>query len=173
MPQDTVASPESTAQVTSLMVRGPVPVLCAAVKPAHDEQTPHGGGHVGGRPGREQLMTVRWSDQDDAIILTVCGEIDGLTAPRLRMAIAETFDRLGGRLLVVDLTEVTLLGSPGLRTLRDSAEEAVHHRGLWPLRIVVDEARPVIRPIEMVGLDQILALYHSVSDALAGDGLHS
>src|SRR3954471_17589499 len=101
-------------------------------------------------------MTVRGSDQDDAIILTVCGEVDGLTAPRLRMAIAEAFDRLSGRPLVVDLTEVTLLGSPGLRILRDSAEEAVHHRGLRSLRIVVDEARSVVRPIEIVGVDQIL-----------------
>lgn len=149
-----------------------MPVLCAAVKPAHDEQTPHGGGHVGGRPDREQLMTVRWSDQGDATIITVHGDIDGLTAPRLRMAIADAFDRLSGRLLVVDLTQVTLLGSPGLRILRDSAEEAVHHRGLPPLRLVVDETRPAIRPIEIVGLDQILALYHSVADALAGDDLH-
>jgi anti-anti-sigma regulatory factor len=40
------------------------------------------------------------------------GEVDGLTAPRLRMAMAEAFDRLSGRPLVVDLTEVTLLARP-------------------------------------------------------------
>ena len=172
-PQDSAAGLESTAQVTRLMVRASVPVLCAGVKPAHDEQTPHGGGHVGEQPDREQLMAVRWSDQDDAIILTVCGEVDGLTAPRLRMAITEAFDRLSGRPLVVDLTDVTLLGSPGLQILRDSAGEAVHHQGLRPLRIVVDETRPVVRPIEIVGLDQILSLYHRIADALAGDDLHS
>lgn len=118
-------------------------------------------------------MTVRSSSQDEAIILTVCGDIDGLTAPRLRKAVAEAFDQLDGRLLVVDLTDVTVFGSPGLRILRDSADEAVHHRGLQPLRIVVDETRPVIRPIEMVGLDQILALYYSVDQALAGGDLLS
>jgi hypothetical protein len=82
----------------AVMSAGPaVPVLCAAVKPAHEEQIPHGGGHVGGRPDAEQLLTVRSSDHDDAIILTVCGDVDGLTAPRLRMAIEEAFDRLSGR----------------------------------------------------------------------------
>jgi anti-sigma B factor antagonist len=138
------------------------------VKPASDERMPDGGEHVSERPDREQLMTVRSSDQDGAIVLTVSGDVDGLTASRLRTAIAEAFDRLDGRLLVVDLTDVTLLGSPGLRILRNSADEAVHHRGLLPLRIVVDATRPVIRPIEIVGLDQVLALYHSVDHALAG-----
>lgn len=156
----------------SFFAMGSWPVLCVAVKPASDERTPDGGEHAGERPEREQLMTVRSSDQDDAVILTVSGDIDGLTAPRLRTAVAEAFDRLDGRLLVVDLTEVTLLGSPGLRILRDSADEAVHHHGLLPLRIVVDETRPVIRPIEIVGLDQILALYYSVDHALAGGDLH-
>lgn len=148
------------------------PVGCAVVKPASDERTPDGSEHVGEWPDREQLMTVRSSDQNNAVILTVRGDIDGLTASRLRTAITEAFDRLDGRLLVVDLTEVTLLGSPGLRILRESAEEAVHHRGLRPLRIVVDETRPVIHPIQIVGLDQILALYYSVDHALAGGELH-
>jgi anti-sigma B factor antagonist len=55
--------------------------------------------------------------------------------------------------------------------LLESADEAVHHRGLLPLRIVVDGARPVIRPIEIIGLDQILAVYDSVDHALAGGEL--
>ncbi len=117
-------------------------------------------------------MNLRLADRDDAVIITVRGEVDGLTTPRLRTAIAEAFGRLDGRPLVVDLAEVTFLGSPGLRTLRDSAEEAMNHEGFVPLRIVVDEARPVIRPIEIVGLDHILALYHSVDHALAGGDLH-
>jgi anti-sigma B factor antagonist len=55
----------------------------------------------------------------------------------------------------------------------DSAEEAVRHRAYLPLRVVVDGNRPVVRPIEIVGLDQILALYHSVDHALTGDDLHA
>jgi len=111
-------------------------------------------------------MTVRTVERSDALILHVEGDVDGLTAPRLTAAVTEAFDRLDGRLLVVDLAEVSFFGSTGLRTLRESAAEAVRHRGLGQLRVVVDQNRPVIRPIEIVGLDQVLALFHSVADAV-------
>jgi anti-sigma B factor antagonist len=144
-------------------------VLCVFVKPASDERTPDG---VENRhPAREQLMTVQTEDRDDVLILTVEGDVDGLTAPRLTAAMADAFQALAGRPLVLDLTDVQFLGSTGLRLLRDSAHEAVHHQGLQPLRVVVDQARPVIRPIEIVGLDQILALYHTVKDAIAAGDL--
>jgi anti-sigma B factor antagonist len=139
------------------------------VKPASDERTPDGG--TAAHPDREQLMTVHAQDRDEVLILTVDGDVDGLTAPRLSRAVADAFRNLAGRPLVLDLTSVRFLGSTGLRTLRDSAHEAVHHQGRQPLRVVVDQARPVIRPIEIVGLDQILALYHTVDEALAAGDL--
>jgi anti-sigma B factor antagonist len=141
------------------------------VKPASDERTPDGGEHTAAHPDQEQLMTVRVEDRADILLLTVAGDVDGLTAPRLARAITEAFEVLAGRTLVLDLTHVRFLGSTGLRTLRESAQEAIHHQGLQPLRVVVDQARPVIRPIEIVGLDQILALYHTVDEALAADDL--
>ncbi len=139
------------------------------MKPASDALTPDGGQQASGRPEREQLTNLWLSEQDDAVIVTVRGELDGFTAPRLRSVIVDAFGRLSGRPLIVDLAEVTFLGSAGLRTLLESAEEAADHAGFQPLRIVVHEARPVIRPIEIVGLDHVLALYHSVDHALAGD----
>jgi anti-sigma B factor antagonist len=148
------------------------PGTVRSVKPASEELTPDGGQRAA-QPDREQLISVRSSERDDAIILSVAGDIDGLTALRLRAAIDEAFDRLDGRLLVIDLVRVRFLGSAGLRTLRDTAAESLQHRrnSAQPLRIVVDETRPVIRPIEIVGLDQILALYGNVSEALAGGTL--
>lgn len=116
-------------------------------------------------------MTVRTEDRSDVLVMWVEGDVDGLTAPRLSSAIANAFDKLAGRTLVLDLTKVRFLGSVGLRTLRDSAREAVHHQGSQPLRVVVDHQRPVIRPIEITGLDQILSLYHSVADAIAAGDL--
>ena len=112
-------------------------------------------------------MSTRADDRDDAVVIAVEGEVDALTAPRLRAALGDAFERLDGRPLVVDLTNVRFLGSAGLRTLFDTAAEAVDHRGFDPLRVVVDHTRPVIRPIEMVGLDNVLSLYESVDDALA------
>jgi anti-sigma B factor antagonist len=116
-------------------------------------------------------MTVQTEDRDDVLILTVEGDVDGLTAPRLSVIVVDAVRALAGRVLVLDLTRVAFLGSVGLRTLRDGAHEAVHQQGAEPLRIVVDQNRPVIRPIEIAGLDQILALYHTVDDAIAAGDL--
>jgi anti-sigma B factor antagonist len=139
------------------------------VKPAGDERTSDGGDLAAPRPPREQLMTVRSVDRDGVVLLEVEGAVDGLTAPRLRDAVSEAFARLAGRVLVIDLAQVTFLGSPGLRALFDTASEAVRHQGHEPLRVVVDHARPVIRPIEIVGLDNVLALYHRVDEAVRGE----
>jgi anti-sigma B factor antagonist len=89
--------------------------------------------------------------------------------PRLRDALRSPFDRLDGRVLVVDLTAVRFLGSPGLRALAEGATEAARHRGVEPLRVVVDHNRPVIGPLEIVGLDGVLAPYHDVGAALGDD----
>jgi anti-sigma B factor antagonist len=139
------------------------------VKPASDELTPDGAEDR--RPDQEQLLSVRTEDLPDVLVLRIEGDIDGLTAPRLSPAIADAFDKLSGRVLVLDLTKVRFLGSVGLRTLRDSALEAVHYQGFQRLRVVVNQQRPVIRPIEISGLDQILALYHTVEDAIAAGDL--
>jgi anti-sigma B factor antagonist len=37
-----------------------------------------------------------------------------------------------------------------------------------PLRVVVDQARPVMRPIRTMGLDDVLAMYGTVDEAVAG-----
>ena len=139
------------------------------MKPASDERTPDGGEHLVARPDREQLLTVRATDREDAVILTVEGEIDGLTASRLAAAISSAFARLAGRPLVVDLSGVRFLGSTGLRMLHDSASTAARRQDV--LRVVVDRARPVTRPIEIAGLDHVLELHHTVEDATAADDL--
>lgn len=104
----------------------------------------------------------------DVLVVTVRGEVDGLTAPRLRQALDDAYERRGGRILILDLTEVEFLGSPGLRILLDSAHVAARAPDHRPIRVVVDHNRPVVLPIEIVGLDHVLALYDSVNDAVAG-----
>jgi anti-sigma B factor antagonist len=111
-------------------------------------------------------MSVTADERPDAVVLAVRGEVDGLTAPRLRDAIRAAFPRLDGRVLVVDLTAVDFLGSPGLHALTASAREAAGRGGHRPLRIVVDPTGPVVRPIEQSGLDGVLALYPDVAEAL-------
>lgn len=105
-------------------------------------------------------------DDQEALVVAVSGEIDVLTVDRFRAAVATGFDQLpDGAVLVVDLTQLSFLGSAGLQALVDATRAARRRRE--PLRIVVDENRPVIRPIELTGLDDLLALFHSVDQALA------
>jgi anti-sigma B factor antagonist len=66
--------------------------------------------------------------------------------------------------VAVDLTRVSFFGSAGLQALVQSADLA--REGCKPLRVVVNEHRPVLLPIQLTGLDQLLALYDSLADAL-------
>lgn len=101
----------------------------------------------------------------EALVVTVAGEIDVLTVGRLRAAVVAGFDQLpDGATLVIDLTDVTFLGSPGLQALVEATRAA--RRRCDPLHIVVDHTRPVLRPIELAGLDDLLALFHTVDQAV-------
>jgi anti-sigma B factor antagonist len=102
---------------------------------------------------------------DGASVLHVVGEIDTLTAPLLRA-------QLDGQipvspLLVLDMTEVTFLGSAGLAVLvaaKDAAE--VHdHR----LRIVPG-SRIVVRALQATGLLNIFDIADGVPQALENAG---
>jgi anti-sigma B factor antagonist len=123
-------------------------------------------------PPAEQVVTVTTDrvvrGPRDALVVTVAGEIDRLTVDRLRAAVAAGLDRVssepGEVPLVLDLTAVRFLGSAGLQALVEATQAARRRRE--PLRIVVDHTRPVIRPIELTGLDDLLALYHTLDQAL-------
>ncbi|WP_345613387.1 anti-sigma factor antagonist [Pseudonocardia adelaidensis] len=142
------------------------------MKPAGDELRPDGGQETSGYPRQEQLIDVRRVDRPDAVVVAVSGAVDVLTAPRLRSALAVALENLDGRPVVVDLVDVRFFGSPGLRALAESTEQAATKPGFEPLRVVVDSNRPVLRPIELTGYDAILALYDDVEEAVSGNPLH-
>lgn len=102
--------------------------------------------------------------RDDAVVVTAVGEVDSLTVPRLRAALDEALRSAPARRVVVDLLEVTFLASAGLSALVEAARQAEQRHE--PLRIVVDHRRPVVRPIQITGLDELLVLRRSVADAL-------
>jgi anti-sigma B factor antagonist len=101
---------------------------------------------------------------DGLLVIAVAGEIDMETAPALYKAVTAGIDRTRGEPCVLDLTMVTFLGSAGLSALVEATSIAEARRE--PLRIVVDSNRPVIRPIQVTGLDDVLRLYHSVDEAV-------
>jgi len=66
--------------------------------------------------------------------------------------------------LVIDLTQVTFMDSRGLQALVDVTQATQQRRE--PLRIVVNHTRPVIRPIQVTGPDEVLALFDTIEEAL-------
>ncbi|WP_051766545.1 STAS domain-containing protein [Saccharothrix syringae] len=101
---------------------------------------------------------------DGTTVVAIAGEIDLDGEPTVRTALTDAIDESTGDACVVDLVAVTFLGSAGLTALLQAARHA--HERHRSLRIVVDANRPVIRPIEITGLDDVLRLYHSVDEAL-------
>jgi anti-sigma B factor antagonist len=112
-------------------------------------------------PADAQLLTVTVEHEDQSTVLVVTGELDMQTTPRLGDALGQALrDRPG--LLVVDLSGVEFLGSAGLTALLDAHDSAGQHT---TLRLVAS-SRITLRPIQITGLDQRLAVYPSRADAL-------
>jgi anti-sigma B factor antagonist len=102
---------------------------------------------------------------DRASVLHVVGEIDTLTAPLLRAQLDGQIPT--NPLLVLDLTEVTFLGSAGLAVLVAAKDEAElrDHR----LRIVPG-SRIVVRALQATGLLNIFDIADGVPQALETTG---
>ncbi|OBG31285.1 STAS domain-containing protein [Mycobacterium sp. E3198] len=99
---------------------------------------------------------------DDAVVLTVSGEVDMLSAPQLaeavRTALAATPPAL-----VIDLTKVDFLASAGMTVLVTAQAEVTP-----PTRFAVVANGPATsRPIKLMGLDNVLALYSTLDSALS------
>jgi anti-sigma B factor antagonist len=113
-------------------------------------------------------MTVEFSQLktrgvDDVLVVRVAGEVDLGSAPQLQEALDETLERMAGGRVVVDLTDVSFFGSPGLAVLAEAARQADQHSCV--LRIVVGVNPLVRRTIEVTGLDRVLVLCVNVVEA--------
>lgn len=98
---------------------------------------------------------------DSARVVHVVGEIDTLTAPVLRAQLDEQIAAVA--LLVLDLTDVTFLGSAGLAVLvaaRDDADRRGHR-----LRLVCG-SRIVTRALQATGLLTLFDTADGVPEAL-------
>ncbi len=95
-------------------------------------------------------------------VLAVGGEIDMVTAPQFEKAIDDVLADDPPTFLI-DLTEVTLLASVGLRLLATANERFGESGGF----AVVAGAPATIRPIELTDLNEVFDVYLSLDDALA------
>ena len=107
-------------------------------------------------------LACRWVGP--VLVIAVTGEVDLPVAPELHDALQEGLNDARTSAYVVDLTGVTFFGSTGLSVLLEAAQQAQRQGQL--LRVIVGTNAVVTRPIEVTGLDQVLALRDSVHDAL-------
>lgn len=102
---------------------------------------------------------------DGARVMHVVGEIDTLTAPILRSRLDEQIAELP--LLVLELSDVTFLGSAGLAVLvaaKDDAERLQHRFRIVP------GSRIVTRALEATGLLGLFDIVDGVPQALEAAG---
>ncbi|RKT54390.1 STAS domain-containing protein [Saccharothrix australiensis] len=98
----------------------------------------------------------------DAVVVCVAGDVDMAPACSPRN---EVLGRLDARpsALVVDLSEVTFFGSPGISALVAASQKAER---LGVRFAVVADQRAVLRPLQVTGVASTLDVYASRADAL-------
>ncbi len=114
------------------------------------------------------LLTVDIGTRGAAVVVMVRGELDLATVPVLR----ERLDSLGEvstapAPLVIDLTEVTFIGSAGLALLVDQHNRCKERD--VPLAIVA-AGSVVPRAIQVTALDQVFAVHDTVDKAIGAGG---
>jgi anti-sigma B factor antagonist len=124
-----------------------------------DETAASGGEHPLDRDGCS--LTSTWVGR--VVVVTAKGTVDVLTAPRLTEAVdAALAQQPAG--LIVDLSEVEFLASAGMSVLIEAHEKASGSAGFG-----VVAAGPVTsRPMRLVGVHEIVALYDTLDDAMSG-----
>lgn len=100
-------------------------------------------------------------EQDGAVVLEVAGDVDTTTAPALVQAADEALAAVP-RLLVVDLSRVEFLASPGLTALL-----MIHRNSAAGTTVrIVATGRATLRPIQLTGIEDSLSLFPTREAAL-------
>ncbi|WP_170191875.1 anti-sigma factor antagonist [Saccharothrix syringae] len=119
--------------------------------------------HASTQPPNPQQFTAAVSRRPDAVVVSVTGEIDEVTAPELRRVLDEVLlDRPA--VVAVDLRGVALLASAGLAALIAAHDQAVPDTRL---RIVATDTTPAMRSVQLTGLGDLLVVHPTVDQALA------
>ena len=112
--------------------------------------------------GRRDEPVIEVSENGDAIVVRLAGELDLHTSGPLRRALLDSIDGARGR-VVVDLAQVEFMDSTTLAILLE-ARARLPRREDFLLAAPGLEAR---RALEVSGLDRHLSVHATVEDALA------
>ncbi len=111
----------------------------------------------------DDLLDVRATRHGAAAVLSVRGDLDAFTSPKLAEAIST---ELAGDAptLIVDLSELDFLGSAGMTVLVAGHDAAVEQSKRFG---VVANGPKTSRAMELVGLHELLHLHRTLEAALA------
>ncbi|UTT50042.1 MULTISPECIES: STAS domain-containing protein [Rhodococcus] len=110
-------------------------------------------------------MTLSTARNGSVAVLSVDGEVDMTSAPLLENEALGLLDTdITG--LIVDLSGVDFLASMGIALLVELSKRATDAVGF----AVVAHGSATARPLELLGLGEVLAIHPKLDDALAGLG---
>ncbi len=92
------------------------------------------------------------------VFVTVCGELDTYTAPRLRVRLRDVIDQ-GNPMVVLDLSKMTFIDSSGLGVLAGALKWARSRGGKLTL---ANPSRSTLRVLEISGFNRIFTVTTSV-----------
>ena len=108
-------------------------------------------------------LDVETTEKDGKSVVSLRGEIDVYTAPRLRQALIDLVSR-GATDIVVDMDKVDFLDSTGLGVLVGGLKRLRSHDG--DLTLVCTQHR-ILKVFEITGLTKVFAIHDSVDAAVA------
>ena len=107
-------------------------------------------------------LEVETSKRGDCDVLTLRGEIDVYTAPRLRQAIIDLVEG-GARRIVVDMQAVDFLDSTGLGVLVGGLKRVKIQEG--ELSIVTGQDK-ILKIFDITGLNKVFSIHDSLDSAV-------
>jgi len=108
-------------------------------------------------------LSLETRDEGDKTVVSVSGEIDVYTAPKLREQIVQLVED-GRYHLVVDMEQVEFLDSTGLGVLVGGLKRVRAHDG--SLHLVCTQER-ILKIFRITGLTKVFPVHASVADAVA------
>ena len=96
------------------------------------------------------------------VVITITGDLDIVSAPRLREEMLDAISN-GGTRLILDLTTTTFIDSTGIGVIVGAHKRLTAQGGA--LRIAT-ESRAILEPLRITGLHRVLPCYPSVEAAL-------
>ncbi len=108
-----------------------------------------------------ERFSVAWFGKTAVVV--GAGEIDLTNADGLREALLSALDNAASG-LVADLTGTTFLDSAGVTALVRASRRAADTGATFRLAVT---ALPVLRVLDLVGIDRMLEIYPTVADAAA------